>query len=220
MRTVPRRPGDSGRTLLRRVSTGGADAPPRTKAELHHDLMQRGDLARFQKLLWLLLNPLSALDQHKWAACIEEIHVLFGLSKIPVNQLMFLTWENCSGAAPVSGMKSATRSDGVYVHQAGAASLPIRFDSIHGVKGETHAATLVVETFARQHDLKELLPALTAVQHGSQLRDSARGHCKRVFVGMSRPSHLLCLAISAEHINDIQFRALGANGWKLVKIQS
>ncbi len=95
-----------------------------------------------------------------------------------------------SHALPASGMKSAIQTEGVYLHRAGDMSLPIRFDSIHGVKGETHAATLIVETFAR-HDLKELLPVLTAVQHGSQMRDLARGHCKRVFVGMSRPSHLL-----------------------------
>jgi hypothetical protein len=76
------------------------------------------------------------------------------------------------------------------------------------------------ETFARQHDLKELLPVLTAAQHGSQMRDSARGHCKRVFVGMSRPSHLLCLAISAEHIADAQIAALATYGWKIEKIHA
>src|SRR6266487_24545 len=123
----------------------------------------------------------------------------------------FLAWENCSGTMPASGMKSAIQTEGVYHHRAGDVSLPIRFDSIHGVKGETHAATLVVETFARQHDLKGLLPVLTATQHGSQLRDTARGHCKRVYVGMSRPSHLLCQAISSEHIRDNQVAALGAN---------
>ena len=121
---------------------------------------------------------------------------------------------------PASGMKSAIQTEGVYHHRAGDVSLPIRFDSIHGVKGETHAATLVVETFARQHDLKELLPVLTATQHGSQLRDTAPGHCKRVYVGMSRPSHLLCLAISSEHISDNQVAALGANGWNVVKVEA
>jgi len=39
-------------------------------------------------------------------------------------------------------------------------------------------------------------------------------------VGMSRPSHLLCLAISAEHVNEVQIAALGANGWKVVKVQA
>jgi hypothetical protein len=49
------------------------------------------------------------------------------------------------------------------------------------------------------------------------MRDSARVHCKRVFVGTSRPSHLLCLAISSEHIADAQITALATNGWKFEK---
>ena len=150
----------------------------------------------------------------------KELLILFGFSKPPQAVLNFLAWENCAGAMPAREAKSAIQTEGIYLHRAGDVSLPIRFDSIHGVKGETHAATLVVETFARQHDLKELLPVLTAAQHGSQMRDSARGHCKRVFVGMSRPSHLLCLAISAEHIADAEITALAANGWKIEKIRA
>ena len=80
--------------------------------------------------------------------------------------------------------------------------------------------TTVLNGFDGAGDLKELLPVLTAAQHGSQMRDSARGHCKRVFVGMSRLSHLLCLAISAEHIADAQITALATNGWKIEKIRA
>jgi len=65
------------------------------------------------------------------------------------------------------------QTEDFYLHRVGDVSLPIRYDSIHAVKGQTHAATMVVETFARPHDLKELLPVLTATQHASQMRDSA-----------------------------------------------
>jgi DNA helicase-2/ATP-dependent DNA helicase PcrA len=116
---------------------------------------------------------------------------------------------------PTREAKSAIQTEGVYVHQAGEILLPVHYDPIHGVKAETHAATLVVETFARKHGLKELSPVLMATQHGSQMRDSTRGRCKRVFVGMSRPGHLLCSAISAEHLNDAQITALATNGWKI-----
>jgi hypothetical protein len=205
--------------LVRRANPDQTEGAPRTKTALHQALMQNGCLSAFQKLLWQLLNPLNALDKDKWVGCMKGIGVLLRLSKAPQELLDFLAWENCSGAMLASGTKSLIQTEGVYLHRAGDVSLPIRFDSIHGVKGETHAATLVVETFARQHDLKELLPVLTAARHGSQMKDSARGHCKRIFVGMSRPSHLLCLAISAEHVTDVQMVALGANGWKVVKVQ-
>jgi DNA helicase-2/ATP-dependent DNA helicase PcrA len=205
--------------LMRRANPDQAEGLPRTKTALHQALLHSGRLGTFQQLFWQLLNPMSAFDKNKWVGIIKGIVVLLGLSK-PQELLEFLAWEDCSGATPVSGTKSVIQSEGIYLHRAGDVLLPIRFDSIHGVKGETHAATLVVETFARQHDLKELLPVLTATRHGSELKDSARGHCKRAFVGMSRPSHLLCLAISAEHVNDVQMTALGANGWKIVKVQA
>jgi hypothetical protein len=204
--------------LLRRTATGDAETLPRNTTALHQALMLSGCLVAFQKLLWQLLNPVTALDEQKWTACIKELLVLLELSKPSQEVLNFLVWETCSGTMPASGMKSVIQTEGVYLHRAGDVSLPIRFASIHGVKGETHAATLVVETFARQHDLKELLPVLMAMQHGSQMKDSTRGHCKRVFVGMSRPSHLLCLAISAEHISDVQAAALETNGWKIVNV--
>lgn len=207
--------------LLRRsIPSNEAEAVPRTKTTLHKTVMQSGYFSAFQKLIWQLLNPVSTLDEHKWTACMSELLLLFAISKPPQEVLNFLAWENCAGAMPAREAKSAIQTEGIYLHRAGDVSLPVRFDSIHGVKGETHAATLVVETFARQHDLKELLPVLTAAQHGSQMKESARGHCKRVFVGMSRPSHLLCLAISAEHIADAQITALETNGWKIEKIRA
>jgi hypothetical protein len=115
-------------------------------------------------------------------------------------------------------MKSSSKTLNIHQHRTKDALLPIRFDSIHGVKGETHAATLVVETFGRQHDLQQLLPVLTGQTHGCQLKDSLRSHCKRAYVGMTRPSHLLCLGISADHINDTEMAALAANGWEVISL--
>ena len=206
--------------LLRRSADAGAETLLKTKTSLHQALMQSGGIVAYQKLLWQLLNPVVALDERKWIACTKELVMVLGIPKALQECSTFLAWETCSGAMSVSGMKAAVKTEGIYLHKVGGVSLPIRFDSIHGVKGETHAATLVVETFARQHDLKELLPVLTAAQHGSQLRNTARGHCKRAFVGMSRPSHLLCLAISAEHISDQQITDVSTNGWKVVRVSA
>jgi hypothetical protein len=206
--------------MRRSTSPDELEAVPRTKTMFHKAIMQSGCFGAFQQLIWQLLNPVNTLDEHKWTACMKELLILFGFSKPPQEVLNFLAWENCAGAMPAREAKSAIQTEGIYLHRAGDVSLPIRFNSIHGVKGETHAATLVVETFARQHDLKELLPVLTAAKHGSQMRGSGIGHCKRVFVGMSRPSHLLCLAISAEHITDAEITALATNGWKIEKIRA
>lgn len=70
----------------------------------------------------------------------------------------------------------------------------IQFDTIHGVKGETHDATLYLETeMSRSSDIVRILPFLGIEKAGSSpLFDYSR---KLVYVGMSRPRKLLCLAV-------------------------
>ena len=73
----------------------------------------------------------------------------------------------------------------------------IEFDTIHGVKGETHDATLYLETDRnRASDLKRILPYYGVGEPGdSNLFDYSR---KLAYVGMSRPKKLLCVAIQAK----------------------
>lgn len=70
----------------------------------------------------------------------------------------------------------------------------IQFDTVHGVKGETHDATLYLETeMCNSSDIVRILPFLGVGNIGtSKLFDYSR---KLVYVGMSRPRKLLCLAI-------------------------
>ena len=70
----------------------------------------------------------------------------------------------------------------------------IQFDTVHGVKGETHDATLYLETEkSRGSDIGRVLCYYGVGQPGaSSLYDYSR---KIVYVGMSRPRKLLCVAI-------------------------
>ncbi|ADU21723.1 UvrD-helicase domain-containing protein [Ruminococcus albus] len=73
----------------------------------------------------------------------------------------------------------------------------IVFDTIHAVKGETHDATLYLETSRqRSTDLNRILPYFGAGSLGkSPLFDYSR---KLAYVGMSRPKKLLCVAMQSE----------------------
>lgn len=70
----------------------------------------------------------------------------------------------------------------------------IQFDTVHGVKGETHDATLYLETeSSKSSDIARVLYCYGIGKAGaSQLYDYSR---KIVYVGMSRPRTLLCVAI-------------------------
>lgn len=73
----------------------------------------------------------------------------------------------------------------------------IEFDTIHGVKGETHDATLYLETDRQgASDLNRILPYYGVGKIGSSyLFDYSR---KLAYVGMSRPKKLLCVAMQAK----------------------
>lgn len=69
----------------------------------------------------------------------------------------------------------------------------IQFDTIHGVKGETHDATLYLETeHKRSSDIVRILPYLDGKVGHTALYDYSR---KLAYVGFSRPRYLLCLAV-------------------------
>lgn len=68
----------------------------------------------------------------------------------------------------------------------------IQFDTIHGVKGETHDATLILETErSRSSDIKSILTYFGA----GSVQKSSEYNRKCLYVGMSRPRKLLCIAI-------------------------
>ena len=73
----------------------------------------------------------------------------------------------------------------------------IVFDTIHGVKGETHDATLYLETYRQgASDLNRILPYYGAGKvRKSSLYDYSR---KLAYVGFSRPRKLLCVAMQSK----------------------
>lgn len=96
----------------------------------------------------------------------------------------------------VSNTKSKVSSDNIYSTNG----IQIQFSTVHKVKGETHDATLYLETETRRlSDLKRVLPFYTDKEPGdSSLHDYSR---KCVYVGFSRPRKLLCVAMHEKTYN-------------------
>jgi superfamily I DNA/RNA helicase len=95
----------------------------------------------------------------------------------------------------------------------------VQLSSMHAVKGKTHSATLIVETFSGQHVLEMMLPWLEGkplVKKEHQV--TYRRNRMLMYVGMTRPKHLLCLAIRTSALGEGEARserraALEAQGW-------
>lgn len=92
----------------------------------------------------------------------------------------------------------------------------IIFDTIHGVKGETHDATLYLETDRkRASDLSRILPYYGVGKLGSSdLFDYSR---KLAYVGMSRPKKLLCVAMQAKTYE--KSKGVFDNDWEIIDLR-
>jgi DNA helicase-2/ATP-dependent DNA helicase PcrA len=80
----------------------------------------------------------------------------------------------------------------------------IKLGSIHSSKEQTHTATLVLETFNYEHTIASLLPwAARQNSHGAtRLGKRTTQRLLAMYVAMTHPTHLLCLAISSRALGE------------------
>lgn len=204
--------------IVRRSANSG-QAVVNSRTALLDSLRQLGNWTGLKTQLWDLLRPDTVLTESRWNAATAEIIGLLGplLKKVGTADVQtFLKWTPALQPVARDPTNTAPNSENIFLHKTETDSVRLRFDSIHGVKGETHAATLVVETYMnRSHDMKTLLPVLCGNKPATSLNGTAVGHCKRIFVGITRPSELVCLAIFAEHLKPADAKQLEQMGWRL-----
>jgi ATP-dependent DNA helicase UvrD/PcrA len=73
-----------------------------------------------------------------------------------------LAWEPRGSNGSARRASEPETEEKTFLHRAGDRIVKMQFASIYAVKGKTHSATLVVETFVNnQHDLQIALDVLT-----------------------------------------------------------
>lgn len=101
------------------------------------------------------------------------------------------------GTAPTaSGANQTSPECNVLIHE------DVRVDvaTVHSVKGETHTATLYMESFYERggggsYESERLAAQLQGKGLSDDMHDLVRQSAKMMYVGFSRPTHLLCFAL-------------------------
>ena len=94
----------------------------------------------------------------------------------------------------------------------------IEIGTVHSVKGETHTATLFLETFNYDLDSKRLLPFCLGKYPAADARKARhRSNLKVAHVAFSRPTHLLAFACCNEHVAGHE-KDFQEAGWVVHKI--
>lgn len=79
------------------------------------------------------------------------------------------------------------------------AKLKIEYGSINSVKGETHTATLVCETFGYDYDIRNVFEKHIKCKDNKSIRTINYLH--KLYVGFTRPTDMLCVAITGDTYN-------------------
>ncbi|MDZ7692068.1 MAG: UvrD-helicase domain-containing protein [Balneolaceae bacterium] len=112
---------------------------------------------------------------------------IFDLKKCEIENHDFVIGDNLDERVEKAGLEGGNlyNKDGI----------ELEFSTIHGIKGETHTATLYLETFHDGYDLNRLKKELTVNNYSRPKKDLKIKTRKMAYVAMSRPTHLLCLAM-------------------------
>lgn len=133
-----------------------------------------------------------------------------------INEQVTLFLSKKSESENKSQMKINTES--IYTGDTG---IKVKLGTIHSVKGETHVATLVFDTFYEKFNSLMLPEPFSGELHGIKVNKPDKDKLKKrtakmLYVAFSRPTHLLCFAIQKERYNQRKF----SNFWKIEKIET
>lgn len=105
----------------------------------------------------------------------------------------------------------------VFFYQESKRTIHVRLSSIHGVKGRTHLATLVLDTFWYDRNIKSILPWLcNASTKKPGKRDLMRLKCH--YVALTRAKGLICIAVPKSSVSDSDKKLLAEAGWNIIEL--
>jgi DNA helicase II / ATP-dependent DNA helicase PcrA len=182
----------------------------------------------------MLLNAAPGTEDSKaqWEKIANAArHIVAILLNVPPAKInsSFLDW-----IPPIAngsdGTSECPPGPNIYRVAVGERTIDVRMSSIHAVKGETHFATLVLETFYHSHALQSLLPWLIGERQGSQAprggRPTGTRELRRLrmnYVALTRSTHVVCLAVPEDSLGSVAERAsinsrLEAQGWRIREV--
>lgn len=92
----------------------------------------------------------------------------------------------------------------------------IDLGTIHSVKGQTHHSTLLMESSWYGSDLDGLKGYLLDKPRPKKINLRTIKKLKLAYVAMTRPTHLLCLAIHSSRLTAPEQAQLQELGWQVV----
>lgn len=169
---------------------------------------------RYIKLAWAISTngaPTTAAKWERWKPHIIQICTAM-LSGLPIgDDGGFLDWVEEAEAA------NSSHGRNFYEFPQDIPLVRIKVGSIHSVKGETHLATLVLDTHYHGSHFVRIKNWLTGISSGLPRRggEYLQRSLKEHYVAMTRPSHLLCVAMRRGNMTADELNSMRERHWQI-----
>lgn len=204
---------------LRVAKAPVADGVRDGRALLRAVTEQRGDAVQLQKLIReLTLSAPSLVSSDDRAALASRMYAHLtnllpqGMTADEFAALDLFANPPVEEKVPTEGELPTVCT---VVHSA--RKLEYSLGTVASMKGETHVASLVLESYTRRFDLQMALPFLAGIgsKKFDKLTSTQQVQMRNLYVAMSRPTQLLCLAANESRVDAQTLAALTAKGWDI-----
>jgi superfamily I DNA/RNA helicase len=143
-----------------------------------------------------------------------------------VNNALFPIWNIEENEKTKAYMNSPSTIPEVIEQVEDDSDINIEIGTVHSAKGQTHCATMYVETWYESHyetghlKAKQNLPNPLFKQTHNYSGVYVKEAMKMIYVGFSRPTHLLCLASQKEGWSEEELQKMNECGWEIVDIST
>lgn len=171
----------------------------------------------FRKLLMNLADYNGSISHDEWREMVKIMVKVLELFDAKANEVVksFGKWseqqERVVEDKEVEKMLMSNHY--AYIDKETERIVDMEFGSIHSVKGRTHLATLVLETYMKSHNMKSLLKYLCGESINTKKCPEKKLKCQ--YVAMTRARALLCLAIPIDFVDESVQRQLKQLGWNI-----
>lgn len=175
-------------------------------------LRESKNLESFNQIYLTLLH-MKEINKSTWEIKCNKLLEFVGLKDIKGDFNIYLEYDSNSSVKEVDKQIEKNRVN----HTNNGNRIEIEISTIHSVKGETHAATLILETKFRTFDIKTILEFLLGKPHGN-LKATESKFMRQIYVAMTRPKYLVCLAMDKSRISALQQAQARDLGWNLIDL--
>ncbi|MFW8632084.1 UvrD-helicase domain-containing protein [Vibrio natriegens] len=219
--------------ILNKVKEISTDINLQTRKRNHRyiaELLEEMDKKSLEEYLEIVdtlgvhrnIPDLDAWNQ-KWVHMVRNIVSKLANSKLSEDD-PFLQYP--TNMEPTEEKSTKSNHNNTYSVESDGRRINIHLSSIHAVKGETHTATLALETYSKAHNLEKLIAQLKGKQIKASATRALQDRLKLHYVAMTRPRRLLCLAMKKSSFTDKNtgkikerdIEALKKQGWTKIGI--